>query len=171
MRSIEENNTKSSIVSSNLIILSKKDLEEACAIAKERMDACASLGLHNKHGAEEKNNFKYHILGARGEIALKKFLKSDQKLTVNTFKNKPDIENFEARTAREDDYDLILREDDPDHKIYILVVGSSCKYRIAGWIKGSERYVHEKKTFNHRPKAWFIPQSYLHDMNELKTLI
>ena len=151
-----------------IVILSKKDLAEACDLANARMSGVSQLKLKDKHGAEGGRNLEYHLLGARGEVAFKKYVGSNQALTVNTFRSQPDVLEFEVRTRREDDYDLILRKDDPDHKTYVLVVGSACRYRIAGWIKGSERYDHEPKTYNDRPKAWFIPQSALHSIEELQ---
>ncbi len=151
----------------NTVVLNLKDLQEACQIAEKRMEGVKDLGLHDKHGASSLKNLDYHLLGARGEVAFKKFLGVEDKLTANTFKSSPDVKKYEVRTAREDHFDLILRKDDPDHKIYVLVVGSGCKYRIAGWLKGSERYAHEMKTYNERPKAWFIPQSAIHPVADL----
>jgi hypothetical protein len=149
------------------ITLSRQELAEACDLAEKRMNGVKDLGLHDKHGASNLKNLEYHLLGARGEIAFRKFLGSDEALTVNTFRSTPDVKNYEVRTRREDHFDLILRKDDPDHKIYVLVTGSGCKYKIVGWIRGSERYEHETKTYNDRPKAWFVPQSALHQMDDL----
>jgi len=149
------------------IILNKKELSEACDLAEKRIIGAHELGLHDKHGASKLKNLEYHLLGARGEIAFRKFIGSDEALTVNTFRSVPDVKNYEVRTRREHHFDLILRKDDPDHKIYVLVTGSGCKYNIAGWLRGSERYSHETKTYSNRPKAWFIPQSALHHMDDL----
>lgn len=151
----------------NIVTLSRKELVEACKIANLRMEGVGSMNLKDKHGAEKEKNLRYHILGARGEMAFKKYIGSTENLTFNTFKSRPDVGEFEVRTRSKDHYDLILRKDDPDDKKYVLVVGESCTYRIVGWIKGSERYLHEIKTYNERPGAWFIPQSALHRMDEL----
>jgi hypothetical protein len=151
----------------NIVTLSKNELVKACEIANLRMNGVKLMNLRDKHGAEEQKNFKYHILGARGEMAFKKFIGDQEELTFNTFKSKPDVGDFEVRTRSKDHYDLILRKDDPDDKTYVLVVGESCRYRIVGWIKGSEKYLYDKKTYNDRPSAWFIPQSALHSMEEI----
>jgi len=151
----------------NLVILSKKELQEANAIAQARMDGVESIGLMDKHGAESERNFSYHLLGARGEIAFRKFINSNEKVTVNTFKKTPDISGVEVRTRSKDDYDLIIRKDDPDDRVYVLVVGEGCKFRVVGWLLGKEKYNFSTKTFNNRPKAWFIPQKSLHAIEEL----
>lgn len=151
----------------NLIILSKIELQEANEIARSRIDGVDSLGLKDKHGAESERNFRYHLLGAKGEIAFRKFINSNEKITVNTFKKVPDISGVEVRTRSSEDYDLIIRKDDPDDRIYVLVVGEGCKFKIVGWLSGREKHQFETKTFNDRPKAWFIPQSKLHAIEEL----
>lgn len=149
------------------IILSKQDLQEANEIALKRMEGVREMGLRDKHGAESDRNFKYHLLGARGEIAFRKFIGSQDKITVNTFKSIPDISGFEVRTRSNEDFDLIIRKDDPDDRIYVLVTGEGCQFKIVGWLKGQEKYNFDYKTFNSRPKAWFIPKEKLHKISEL----
>ncbi len=148
------------------IILSRNELQEAASVARQRMDGVEDLGLKDKHGAEVDRNFQYHLLGAKGEIAFKKFMNSNEKLSVNTFKKIPDISGFEVRTRSQEDYDLIIRKDDPDDRIYVLIVGEGCRFKIIGWIKGCEKYNFQPKTFNGRPKAWFIPQCALHQIED-----
>lgn len=149
------------------VILSRNELQEAVCIARQRMEGVKNLGLKDKHGAETDRNFDYHLLGAKGEIAFKKFINSNEKISVNTFKKIPDISGFEVRTRSHEDYDLIIRKDDPDDRIYVLVVGEGCRFRIVGWIRGAEKYTFQTKTFNRRPKAWFIPQSALHEIESI----
>jgi len=151
----------------NLVVLDRDELAEALSLAQRRMDGVQEMGLRDKHGAQGHRNSEYHILGARGEIAFRKFIGSSGPLTVNTFRSAPDVGGYEVRTRSRDDFDLILRADDPDHKIYVLVVGGGCRFRVVGWLRGSERYPHGQKTYGGRPPAWFVPQNALHDMSEL----
>jgi hypothetical protein len=154
-------------MASDLVVLDRDELAEAWGLAQRRMDGVQEMGLQEKHGAQNHRNSEYHILGARGEIAFRKFIGSSGALTVNTFRSVPDVDGYEVRTRSRDDYDLILRSDDPDDKIYVLVVGRGCRFRVVGWLRGSERYRHGQKAYGGRPPAWFVPQCDLHEMSEL----
>jgi len=156
-------------IAPNHVVLDRDELAEAYSLAQRRMDGVQKMGLLDKHGAAGHKNSEYHILGAKGEIAFRKFIGSSDPLTVNTFRSTPDVRNYEVRTRSRDDFDLILRNDDSDHKIYVLVVGDGCRFRVVGWLRGSEKYPHGQKTYGGRPPAWFVPQSALHDMSELPT--
>jgi hypothetical protein len=152
------------------IVLSDDDIREAEEIANRRIKGCRDRGLRDKHGAEPHNNLKYNLLGVKGEIAFRKFLGSTEEITVNTFRSQADISGFEVRTSSGDGWDLIIRRDDSDSKIYVLVTGNDRKFKIRGWLRGSERYSFEYKTINTRPKAWFVPQSKLHKISSLPNL-
>ena len=110
-----------------------------------------------------------HIEGACGEVAVAKLLDKFWSPTVNTFGGADIGRSIGVRTRSKAHYDLIVREaDDPNHK-YILVTGRAPKFTVHGYIIGSDArkddWVH---SYGGRPAAWFVPQSALRSIDELK---
>ena len=127
-------------------------------------------GRVNKHA--DGRNWQNQVAGAIGECAAAKALKIYWGMGVNTFKD-PDVGIFQVRTRPEHHYDLILREPDKDHEIFILVTGKASDYRVHGWLYGHEgkkkRYLTDP--VGNRPAAYFVPQGLLYSMKYLSPLI
>ena len=68
-----------------------------------------------------------HIEGACGELAVAKVMGRYWGGSINTFKTGGDIDStgWEVRTRSSHDYDLIVRDDDDDERVFILVTGSA----------------------------------------------
>lgn len=109
--------------------------------------------------------------GATGEQAFAKWLDVFWDGTVGTFRDVPDVGQYEVRTNAWDRGDLILREKDKaDSTIYVLVLSHDCpEFTIKGWITGAAGRQDQwwRVGDPKRPPAWFVPQSALHSMETL----
>jgi hypothetical protein len=56
--------------------------------------------------------------------------------SVKTFKAGSGVGNIQVRTRSREDYDLIVRDDDPDEDILVLVIGHAPSCRVVGWMRG-----------------------------------
>ena len=124
------------------------------AIEKGRTDA---------HGFDG-DPLKIHVDGKAGETGFCKWGGTYDEPTIDTFKG-PDVgARIQVRTRSEDWHDLIVRKDDNDDHIFVLVVGSIPTLRIAGWTLGGEAK-QERWLQRHggREAAYFVPQSFLRD--------
>lgn len=115
------------------------------------------------------------IVGACGEFAAAKALDIFWPASVNTFHRTTDLpHNIEVRsTSREGGRtSLILRNNDPDDRIFILVVGEPPVMRVIGWFIAGDgkRPEYLDNPHDHRP-AWFVPKEDLHPIHILITEI
>lgn len=110
-----------------------------------------------------------HIEGACGEIATAKLLGLFWNGSINTFKDGGDVSGLEVRTRSESHYDLIIRDNDADTSIYILVIGACPTYRVLGWVRGVEgKRAEYRQAHGGRPGAYFVPQSVLRPIEQLR---
>jgi hypothetical protein len=128
-------------------------------------------GLEDKHGFDGEP-WNIDIEGAAGEIAAAKALGVYWGASVNTFKVGGDVGGLEIRTRSKSEYELLIRDNDPDDSIFVLVTGRSPNFEVVGWMKGKDAKREEwKQTHGGRPPAYFVPQSELHSIESLKELI
>lgn len=112
-----------------------------------------------------------HIEGACGEVAVAKAMGRYWGGSVNTFKSGGDIDStgWEVRTRSDHDYDLIIRDDDNDERVFILVTGSAPEYRVRGWIKAADAKRGEwRKDYGGHGAAYFVPPECLREMGDLR---
>lgn len=82
--------------------------------------------------------------------------------SVNSFKTGGDVGNVQVRTHSRKDYDLIVRENDRDEDIFVLVIGKTPEYRVVGWTCGADtKRPAWRKAHGNRPAAYFVPQKAL----------
>lgn len=109
------------------------------------------------------------ILGAMGEIAVAKAYGRYFVPRLNVFHNKSDLfDDIEVRAAPIQNGSLILRDNDPDFRRYLLVIVDELRCSLRGWCYGYER--EELGTLrdpNNMGAAHFIPQNKLHKMQDL----
>jgi len=109
-----------------------------------------------------------HILGALGECAFAKGTHRYWNGSVNTFKGSDIGANIQVRTRSKHNYDLIVRRDDRDDDIFVLVTGGPNMFMIHGWIlcadAKQERYI---QNYGFHGAAYFVPQSELRQIDEL----
>ena len=85
-------------------------------------------------------NGKSTSRGACGEVAVAKAMGRYWGGSVNTFKSIGDLVSvgWEIRTRAEHSYDLIIRDDDQDDRVFVLVTGKAPNYVVRGWIKAGD---------------------------------
>ena len=153
-----------------LIKISLTDYEMAMAAnaACLRNIAAVKRGWESKFASH--NQWQNHIEGACGELAVAKVMGRYWGGSINTFKRGGDIDStgWEVRTRSNHDFDLIVRDDDPDGRVFILVTGKAPDYRVWGWIKSEDAKRNEwLKDYGGYGKAYFVPQAALRPMEEL----
>ena len=151
------------------VILTEAEMHVAEAVGNLRQSEAVAKGLPDKHGLNPALGKQVHILGACGEMAFCKALNLYWPCSVNVFKSESDVgSDIEIRTRSKDWYDLLVREDDPDNKNYVLVTGQGCIFNVRGWFKGGEaKRPRFRKPYGNREPAYFVPQECLHSINEL----
>lgn len=121
------------------------------------------------HGLSVSNGdgIAFHINGAMGEMA---FAKSEQLYwdgSVDTFK-RPDVGGIYVRTRSRPEYELLIREDDPDNAPFVLVRGQEGCYDIVGWMWSQEaKQPSWQHDYGNREPAWFVPDRYLQPIDTL----
>ena len=134
-----------------------------------RQDEAHRMRLRDKHGFNG-DGLNVHVEGAMGEIAAAEVLGVFFKETVNSFKD-ADLPHVQVRTRSKHHYDLNIRPGDGTNYFYVLVTGAEGRYCVRGWIWGREAKENDawyQDIGNARPMAWWVPQTALYDMAELK---
>jgi len=152
-----------------LIEVSLTDYELAMAANAACLRNIAAVKRGYKSKIEDQQ-WQSHIEGACGEVAVAKAMGKYWGGSVNSFKSSGDIDStgWEVRTRSSHNFDLIVRKDDPDDRVFILVTGRSPNYCVWGWIK-SEDAKQQKwiKDYGGHGEAYFVPHSALRPMGEL----
>jgi len=155
------------------IRLSRTEADEAAYVGYDRFHTSAFRGDRNRMAKLNLTaNVGASIVGAYGERAFFKFLGRPWEHLVDTFKA-PDVPGtrYQVRTATKDTGDLVVRENDKDDEVFVLVVPNPSlpEFRIVGWMEGAEAKVPEnwKQPNPSLPPAWFVPQAALHPIESL----
>lgn len=106
------------------------------------------------------------VEGACGELAAAKALGCYWPAGVNTFKGDLDLADFEVRTRSKHHYGLLVRENDPLDRKFLLVTGECPFYTVWGWATAAEVRQHGKQLDpqnDGRPPFWVLDdKSKLH---------
>ena len=141
------------------VVLNSAEMARTEEIATRRMNESIRQGLKDKAGC--KRNLPGDILGCRGELALAKALGEEWDESVNTFKN-PDVGDVQVRATELDRGSLIIRPNDPDDHMYVLVTGVAPNFIVRGYIYGKDaKHAKFVRSPNGREPAYFVPQSAL----------
>lgn len=152
------------------ITLTKQELFTASCVGLRRM--IASLAKRDRRGLDRKSDAEkwfVHIVGAQGELAFAQMSGCYWPMSVNAPKDAPDVfPDWQVRCRAEDNYDLIVRPDDPDHFKYALITGKAPTFTFRGWMKGGEAKALSRKNPDwikdrggrNEPVIW-VPQSAL----------
>ena len=137
----------------------------ASEIGRLRQLAAIRRGSADQHGFNGLG-WSEHIEGACGEMAVSKLLGVYWDGGIDTFKL-PDIgSNVQVRTRSLHNYELIIRSNDSNDDIFVLVTGRCPSYRVWGYVLGREGKRQEYlQTHGGRPAAYFVPHSRLSDIN------
>lgn len=138
--------------------------------------ACVSLGMRRMAMSGDTNlnaaktydrdfmeRLDNETIGACGEMALCKSQGAFWTPSVNTFHAVADVgANVEVRTTRRSDGCLIIRDNDPPDRWYVLVTGEPPNMDIRGLIRGDRaRQPQWMANPNGYRPAWFVPQEAL----------
>ena len=157
---------------SSLIKLNYLEVHLASQIGMMRQEISLQKGLKDSHGFDGENGWSIHIEGAGGEMAVAKYANTYWMGSVNTFKKINDVGKVEVRTRSRDYYDLLIRNDDKNEDVFVLVVGKIPDFKIVGWLKGKDAKKPEwLKTYANREAAYFVPQSELNSPESLIEMI
>lgn len=102
-------------------------------------------------------------VGASSERAYHKWRGAYWDGAIDTFHVVPDAPGgVEIRGTTRADGSLIVRDNDPAERFYVLVIAQPPRYRIVGGIRGydARRPEYERNPHGHR-RAWFVPQHRL----------
>lgn len=144
------------------VVLTEIEMELAAMVGIRRRAESKSGLRQDNHGLDHSDFWGMDIEGAAAEMAYCKFRNKYWNASINSFKAGDCGENVQIRSTPLPNGCLIVREEDLDHHYYVLVIGSSPVFRVAGWIHGKEAKKPEfMKSPNGRPAAYFVPQSYL----------
>jgi hypothetical protein len=146
------------------VILTMEEVQFAKQIALQRDKEAKAKGLQDKHGLNKEDALYAHTIGALGELAFCKKQQIVWPAHVNTFKNIPDVNEFEIRTGGQSWYDLLVRNDDDDNAPFVLV--RVIKYpqclEVVGWLYGAECKKRKwLKDYGKREPAYFVPSQVL----------
>lgn len=154
-----------------VIKLDLPEFDAAVGAARGRMLISAGQGLD--HATTYKRGWlrrlDEEIVGVCGEIALAKYLGVYFTPSVNTFHQTPDCHGYEVRATVRKDGRLILRDNDPPDRRYVLAILEKDTVRLAGHILGKAGMKDgwRRNPNGYRP-AWFIPQGALSPMKLLQ---
>jgi hypothetical protein len=135
-------------------------------VAFRRQDTAPA---HQVHGCT--GGLAEHLMGACGEVAFGLWLYQGRpfRLTVGTYRARPDFPGTEVRTRGAGHWDLLVRRDDDPSFAYVLAVpyGSGGRHwRLAGWLWGHQaRRPRWLASHGQREQAWFVPQGELSPMS------
>jgi hypothetical protein len=126
----------------------------------------ASMGPAYAPGADF---WRIDIEGACAEQAVAKALGVYWDSSVNTFKL-PDLPaSLQVRHTELDNGSLIVRPGDADGERFLLVTGRAPVFHLRGWLHGYEaKQRYYLKSPNGKDDAYFVPQSALHPLGDLR---
>lgn len=144
------------------------EVTRAAQVGLQRQVHAMAAGKPDVFGYEG-DGWNIHIEGALGELAFAKATNRYWSGPVNTFKEGGDVGSIQVRTRSRDDYDLIVRPNDRDQDVFVLVLGKCPTYKVVGWLVGSsakkERFLQKH---GGRAPAYFVPKEHLNGMNTLQ---
>ena len=153
------------------VTLTDYELAQAAMTGMLRQISAIKIGYNQDKMKPAGGFWQRHIEGACGEVAVAKAMGRYWGGSVNTFKTIGDLDStgWEVRTRSDHDYDLIIRDDDDDERVFILVTGSAPEYLVRGWIKAADAKRGEwRKDYGGHGAAYFVPPECLREMGDLR---
>lgn len=146
------------------IHVSDEECIRCVGVGMRRLASSLAKGLN--HASTYNRTFykrmEEETVGCVGELAFSKYLGVPWDESVDTFHHIPDVGEVEVRATRLDQGSLIIRDNDADDRVFVLVTGTPPCVEIRGWIHGRDAKRPEflKDPNGYRP-SWFVPQSAL----------
>jgi hypothetical protein len=152
-----------------LVTLTPTESRAAILTGAERQIDALTRGLRDRAGTSD-DTWTLHIEGAAGEMAAAKALGRYWQMPVSTFKKGGDVGELQIRTRSQHNYDLIVRDDDRDGDLFVLVTGRIPRFAVHGWIRGGDAKRAEwRKQYDAHEPAFFVPQGELRPLVELES--
>lgn len=149
--------------------LSWYELWIAASVGAKRQIEAIQRGLSDQHGFTGENGWNLHLEGAAGEMAAAKAMNRFYSGSINTFKDGGDVGSIQGRTRSKSEYELIVRANDRDEDIFVLVTWRSPTFTVHGWIRGQDaKQTRWLRTHGNRPAAYFVPTAELRAIGEMK---
>lgn len=145
------------------------ELQQAAIVGINRRIKALHAGGKETHGFDGDRAWTVDIEGAAGELAVAKVLGVYWSGSINTFKFGADVGHLQVRTMGKEHYGLLIRPNDDDAAIFVLVVGRAPQFRVVGFIRGIDAKKQEwfQSFGNGRPAAYFVPQDRLEPIENL----
>lgn len=125
-------------------------------------------GRQHVAGGPIEDGIRNHVLGAVGELAVAKALNVFWGGSVNTFKLAGDVGRIEVRHTARHENRLLVREQDPDARAFVLVTGYPPELVVRGWIWGADAKVDRwAENPGDRGRCYFVPQGELYPIRDL----
>lgn len=152
------------------ITLNDAELGQCCFQAAARMLVSRMYGRNQSRSVERSwfEHYKNELVGVIAECAYCKWRNIYQSKDLDVFHTKTDTtDGVEIRSITSMDHCLIVRNDDPDERKYILVyVNRNAECQMIGWIRGIEA---KKKQWERNPggkrPSWFVPMQELNEFD------
>ena len=156
----------------NIVKLTKFEAQTACTIGCERRltNRYKEVGAKDyvKEVQFDLGGFERDIQAAAAEMAFAKAREMYWDFSVNTFK-KPDVGKIQIRHTTRNSGKLIVRPDDSDEEIFVLVSGEIPEFTIRGYMRGCEA---KQDQFIDNPgggkPCWMVPQDDLRPVRPVK---
>ncbi len=144
------------------------ELSRAALVGVSRNVEALRKGLQNARPTNE-SDWHVHILGACGEVAFAKATNRYWSGSVNTFKTGGDVGGrIQVRTRSKSHYDLLVRDNDNDDDLFVLVVGGPSEFDVKGYMRARDAKVERyKANWGNYGEAYFVPQADLLPVDSL----
>lgn len=150
------------------IRLTQAEMFMAAMVGTQRRIESTFSQRRDAAGYSDSNGWDIDIEGAAAELAVAKYFGKHWGGSLNTFKLS-DVGNYQIRSTTLESGRLIIRPSDMATDTFIFVVGKSPVLKIVGYILGADARRHEYwMNPSNRPGAWFVPQSVLSPIEQLK---
>jgi hypothetical protein len=151
------------------IIQAPFEVKVAYFVGEERHSSAMVKGLCEAHGANRTDSLKNHVVGAMAEAAVAKALNIYWDCSVDVF-NRADLQpDIGVRSTPYDHGHLIIHNEDPDDRRFVLATGDDGHFVVRGWMIGRDaKQPKWWRTPNNRPSAFWVPQSELRPICELE---
>ena len=156
-----------------IVTLEYGEIVMGSAVGVQRHLQAIQQNLANTHELREEDDraWTFHIEGALGELVAAKFFGLHWDGGVNKF-SATDFGPVQIRTRTKPEYELIVREKDPDDNVFLLVRGMCPTYNIVGWSFGRDaKNIKFRRRWGNRPAAYFVPDKCLKDPESLKRVV
>ena len=128
------------------VVLTERDRQHVVEVALDQLRELEDRTEGNQYGRADRgvDRQTVHVQGQLAEAALRRWAGITRD-TTSMGKFIPDVGLVDVRSTPLDDGHLIVHEDDPSERRYVLMVGSEVRWTVRGWAWG---YVAQ------RPEYW-----------------